>query len=80
MPFDPIQAANAGEFIVAAARMYNGGKGGLTPNPVGVPQGYTVHSYIIMNDFLPWKSMMEFYGFIATNDEKTNSIVAVNVG
>src|SRR5271165_6377361 len=77
MAFDPLDAARVGEFVVATYRMYNDGKAGLTPDPVGVPPGYTVQSYIIMDDFLPWKSMHEFYGIIAVNADGTQMVVAM---
>lgn len=76
MTFDPIEAAAFGDFVNQVYSMYNNGIGGLTPPQVGMP-GYTVHSYIIMNDFLPWKSMNEFYGVIATKSGGAESVVVM---
>lgn len=74
--FDPTTAAEIGNFINSVYLMYNDGKGGLTPKQIGMG-GYTVHSYIIMDDFLPWKSMHEFYGIVATSDSSDESVVAM---
>jgi predicted lipase len=74
--FDPADAVRIGEFVNVAYDMYNNGIGGLTPDQLRLP-GYTIHSYIIMNDFLPWKSMPEFYGYIAQKDGADESVVAI---
>ena len=74
--FDPTTVAEIGNFINSVYLMYNDGKGGLTPKQIGMG-GYTDHSYIIMDDFLPWKSMHEFYGIVATSDSSDESVVAM---
>jgi predicted lipase len=76
VPIDPVDAVRIGEFINVAYDMYDSGKGGLTPNQLRLP-GYTIHSYIIMSDFLPWKSMPEFYGYIAKKDGAEESVIAM---
>jgi triacylglycerol lipase len=76
MPFNAAEAANYGTYVNNVYAMYNNGKGGLTPGQIGMA-GYTVHSYVIMSDFLPWKSMPEFYGVIATSNTTAESILVM---
>jgi len=75
--FDAAEAARYGEFVAAAYLMFNGGNAPLKPPPAGVPAGYTLHDYIIMSDFLIWGTKKEaFYGYIATKDDGSESVVA----
>ena len=60
--------------------MYNHGHATLTPSPANwVPQDYTVHAYIIMSDYqIPFgRRTKAFYGFIATKNDGTESIIAM---
>jgi hypothetical protein len=74
--FNPADAVRVGAFVNAAYSMDNNGRAGLTPDQIGLP-GYTIHAYIVMRDFLPWKTMPEFYGIVATKDGADESVVAV---
>jgi len=76
--FDRLEAARVGNFVTACYTMYNNGNAPLKPAPIDVPIGYTVHDYIIMSDFLIWgRRIQAFYGFIATNQDGSESVVAM---
>jgi hypothetical protein len=66
--FDPIAAANYGQFVVAAYSMFNVNRSDLRPEPTGdFPSGYELAAWVQMNDFVVFETGPTFYGFIAQN-------------
>lgn len=68
--FDSAWAVTQGQLVNAAYSMFSADESNLTPYPQGLPDGWGLVAWIVMQDFIVFNGERVFYGFIAENAGK----------
>jgi hypothetical protein len=67
-----------GQVVHAAYQMYLKDPNNLTPDPIGIPEGYEVGAWIHMSDFVLNSSELKFYGIVVREIANPDSrIIAI---